>query len=357
MTIPNTPLILIVDDDEHAVRRVEKVLVAQGYDIVVARDGEQALEQVAETMPDLIVLDVLMPRLDGFDTAQALRARVESRAIPILMLTALDGLENKVKGLEAGADDFLSKPYSSIEMIARIRSLLRIKHLHDELQARNTLLERLLTRYVSEDVAREILLDPGQDLRIDGQSCEVCVLFANVRGFTRYSEQLEPAQVTQTLNYIFHHLAATIFKHHGTLDKYLGDALMAFYGAPIPSADYPVQALRTAWAMQQQFDQLRRTDPTLAGLGIGIGISTGEAVVGNVGSERMVDYTVLGHTPNTAQRLQARAESNQILMDERTYQAVREIAVAQPVELSGLNGRDPPVQIYQVMAVKEPLKA
>jgi class 3 adenylate cyclase len=297
-----------------------------------------------------------MPELDGFDTARALRTRAESQAIPILMVTALNDLNDKIKGLEAGADDFLSKPFNTVELIARVRSLLRIKQLHDQLQARNTLLERLLTRYVSEQVAHEILLDPDQDLRLDGQSCEVSVLFANVRGFTHFSEQLEAAQVTQTLNYIFHHLATTVFEYQGTLDKYLGDAIVAFYGAPVPSKDYPVQALRTAWTIQRRFSQLRREDPILSELGVGIGLSTGEAVVGNVGAERMMDYTVLGHTPNTAQRLQSYAQRDQILMDERTYQAVREIVSARPVEPPNLSEQDQSAPIYEVLAVKEPTK-
>ncbi len=356
MTISDTPLILVVDDDEHAARRVEKTLVPQGYDVIVAHDGKQALARAAETPPDLVVLDVLMPEMDGFDTARVLRARAESRAIPILMVTALNDLQDKVKGLESGADDFLSKPFNTVELIARVRSLLRIKQLHDELHARNTLLERMLTRYVSPEVAHEILLDPGQDLRLDGQSCEVSVLFANVRGFTHFSEQLEAAQVTQTLNYIFHHLATAVFEYQGTLDKYLGDAIMAFYGAPIPTSDYPVQALRTAWTMQRRFGQLRRENPILNELGIGIGLSTGEAVVGNIGAERMMDYTVLGHTPNTAQRLQSYAKKDQILMDERTYRAVQKIVSARPVQLPNLNGHDRSTSIYEVLAVKEPMK-
>jgi adenylate cyclase len=356
MAISGSPLILVVEDDEHAARRVEKTLVPQGYDVIIAHNGAQALARAAETPPDLVVLDVLMPEMDGFDTARALRARAESRAIPILMVTALSELNDKVKGLESGADDFLTKPFNTVELIARVRSLLRIKQLHDELQARNTLLERLLTRYVSKEVAHEILLDPSQDLRLDGQSCEVSALFANIRDFTHFAEQLEAAQVTRTLNYIFHHLATIVFEYKGTLDKYLGDAIMAFFGAPIPSSDYPVQALRTAWAMQRRFAQLRREDPALGDLEIGIGLSTGEAVVGNIGAGRMVDYTVLGHTPNTAQRLQGYAQKGQILMDERTYQAVQEIAVVHPVELAHLNGQDQLAPIYEVLAVKEPTK-
>ncbi len=353
----NPPRILVVDDSVHNIKVLEKMLGSQGYDIVAAYSGEQALEKVAAMPPDLVVLDVVMPgAIDGFGVAQALQERAETRPIPIIMLTVLRELGDKIKGLEAGADDFVSKPFNSVELLARVRSLLRIKQLHDELQVRNALLERLLTRYVSEDVAREILLDPGQDLKLDGQSCEVSVLFADIRGFTRFAEQHQASQVTQALNYIFHHLAAIIFEHHGTLDKYLGDAIMAFYGAPIPSDDHPERALRTAWAMQRRFEQLCREDPGLGELGLGIGLSTGEAVVGTVGSERVLDYTVIGHTPNAAYRLQKHAQVGQILMDEQTYQAVQEIAVANIVESLHSNGHRQPIQVYEVTAVKEPAK-
>jgi adenylate cyclase len=351
----NPPRILVVDDNVHNVKVLEKMLASQGYDTVAAYSGVQALERVAEMPPDLVVLDVVMPgEIDGFGVARALRARAESRPIPIIMLTVLRELDDKIKGLEVGADDFVSKPFNSVELLARVRSLLRIKQLHDELQIRNALLERLLTRYVSQDVAREILLDPEQDLRLDGQSCEVSVLFANIRGFTRFSEQLEPPQVTKALNYIFHHLAAIIFEHHGTLDKYLGDAIMAFYGAPIPSADHAEQALRTAWAMQRRFEQLCREDPGLDRLGLGIGLSTGEAVVGTIGSEKVLDYTVIGHTPNAAYRLQGHAQAGQTLWDGHTFQAVREIVVANRVETLRLDERDQLGEVYEVVAVKEP---
>lgn len=350
------PRVLIVDDNKHNIRRLTAILASEGYDLIAAQSGAQALAHIAEMPPDLVVLDVLMPGMDGFEVARALRTRPQSRAIPILMVTALHELKDKVKGLEAGADDFLSRPFSGVELVARARSLLRIKGLHDELQTRNTLLERLLMRYVSEEVAREILLDPHQDLHLNSQSCEVSVLFADLWGFMRFSEQHEAAQVTQILNYIFHHLAALIFEHHGTLDKYLGNAIMAFYGAPIPTPDYSERALRTAWAMQRRFAQLSRENPALNELGLRIGLGTGEAVVGNVGPERIMDYTVLGRTPNTAQQLQEHAQAGQVLMDERTYQAVRELVVARPSGPLKLNGCGQPVQAYEVCAVKERLE-
>jgi class 3 adenylate cyclase len=352
----NRQRILVVDDNEQNVRLLKSTLAKQGYEIVVAHDGQQALERVAEMPPDLIMLDVIMPKMDGFGVAHALRARDETRAIPILMVTALHDLQDKIKGFEAGADDFVSKPFNRVELLARVRSLLRIKQLHDEVQTRNKLLEHMLMRYVSDDVAREILDHPDQDLRLGGQSCEVSVLFANIRGFDHFSQGREACQVTQVLNQIFHHLAAAIFEYDGTLDKYLGSAIMAFFGAPLSSPNDPERALRTAWAMQRRVSRLQRKSPALGELGLSIGICSGEAVVGNVGTERMMDYTVIGHTPNAARRLEEHAQAGQILIDEHTYQASRDVMMARQFETLLLNGSRQAVQTFEVVAVREPIK-
>jgi DNA-binding response OmpR family regulator len=349
MTGNYTQRILVVDDNPHNLRALSTILSAQGYEVASAYDGIEALDRVEETVPDLIVLDIIMPRLNGFDVTKALRGRESSRHVPILMVTALNELGDRVKGLDVGADDFVSRPFHSVELLARVRSLLRIKQLHDKLQSRNALLERLLTRYVSDDVTREILENPTPDLRLGDQSCELSVLFAKICGFTRFSETHAAPTVTQALNFIFHHLATLIFEHQGTLDKYLGNALMAFYGAPLPSSNHARQALCTAWAMQRRFAQLSREDHELAELGLSIGLGAGPAIVGRIGSERVMDYTVLGRTPATARRLQERAAAGQILIDEHTYQAVQEIVVVQPVEMPAENE----AQAYQVLAVKE----
>jgi class 3 adenylate cyclase len=347
--------VLIVDDNRHNVKILESLLSAQGYEIVVARDGLQALVLAAETPPDLIVMDVMMPNMDGFQTTRILRAQAKCEAIPILMVTALSEIDQKLKGFEAGADDFLSKPFSSVELLARVRSLLRIRRLHDELREKNALLERVLMRYVSEEVARQILDDPYQNLRLGGQACEVSVLFADIRGFTHFSEQRDPALVTEVLNLIFNQLTPAVFEHHGTLDKYLGDAIMAFYGAPVPADDSPAQAVRTAWRMQQSFAELGRENPYVSELGLGIGICTGEAIVGNVGSERVMNYTVIGRTPNMAKRLQECAHAGQILIDERAYQAVKDLVEVRKTEPLELKGYSQLMPVYQVLHVEEPL--
>ena len=343
--------ILIADDTPTNLRLLRSMLASEPYDIVEARDGVMALELALDVLPDLIIADIIMPRMDGINLVKTLREREETQAIPVLMITSLQEMKIKLKALQAGADDFLSKPFISIELKARVRSLLRIKRLHDELETKNRLLERVLTRYLSEDIASAILSDPDQHLRLGGESCEVSILFADIRGFTNFSEQHSARQVTEMLNLIFERLTAPVFAFNGTLDKYLGDAVMAFYGAPIPSADYAERAVRTGWAMQQQFAELRQQTPYLRELGLGVGICTGEAIVGNIGSERLMDYTVIGQTVNMAKRLQEHARPGQILVDENTYQAVHDQADVRRFDVPDLQAYRQLASIYEVVAL------
>ncbi len=346
------PRILVVDDNQRNVKLLVSILTPKGYEVIKAYNGPEALDLVDATSPDLIILDVLMPEMDGFEVARILRSQAESRAIPILMLTALRDMEDKIKGLDSGADDFLSKPFNAIELLVRVRSLLRIKQLHDELEVKNMLLERVLTHYVSKEIAHEILSDPEQNLQLGGRNCEVSVLFADIRGFTGFSERHPASQVTLMLNNIFNTLVPVIFEFNGTLDKYLGDAIMAFYGAPIPSLDNPERAVRTACLMQKEFSKVRRMTSLIQGLGLGVGICTGEAVVGNIGSEDFMDYTVIGNTPNTAKRLQEHALAGQILVDEPTYKVVADIVDARAVDPLNLKGRTELIQAYEIFSVK-----
>ncbi len=347
------PRILVVDDNPRNVKLVLSILKPTNYEVLSAYNGPEALAMVTEHSPDLVILDVLMPGMDGFQVTRELRAKPETRAIPILMLTALQELEDKVKGLEAGADDFLTKPFNAVELLARTRSLLRIKQLHNELEIKNALLEWVLTHYISKEIAKEILSAPEQNLQLGGRSCQVSVLFADIRGFTHFAEQHKAADVTKMLNYIFNSLVPTIFDYHGTLDKYLGDAIMAFYGAPIPSLESSTQAVKTACAMREKFVEVIAKDSSLSELGLGVGICTGEAVVGNIGAEQLMDYTVIGNTPNTAKRLQEHARHGQILIDGHTYNEVQHVVEARAIEPLNLKGISGLVQAYEVIALKQ----
>lgn len=348
--------VLVVDDNEQNTKLVEMLLSKQGYEVVVAFNGQQALRLASEKAPDLVILDVMMPVMNGFDVARVLRNDDATRAVPILMLTALRELEDKVRGLEAGADDFLVKPFNTVELLARVRSLLRIKQLHDELEAKNALLERVLMRYISKEVALEILRNPEQNLQLGGQTCTVSVLFADIRGFTHFSEQREAHHVIQVLNQVFNQLTPVVFEHNGTLDKYLGDALMALFGAPITLVDGARQAVCTALVMQERFRELQRENPILNELGLGTGIATGEAVVGNVGSDQFMDYTVIGNTPNLAKRIQEHASPGQILIDRRTCDAVQGYTNVAPILPLYGHGFSAPIPAFEVLDFKQPAR-
>ncbi|MFZ5916250.1 MAG: response regulator [Chloroflexota bacterium] len=343
--------ILIVDDDPRNVELLTAYLTSVGnFQVVSAQDGLEGLERVNESLPDLILLDIMMPRMDGYQVCAHLKKDSRAQFIPIVMVTALQGTEERIKALEAGADDFLSKPFNIYELLARVRSLMRIKHLHDELEKRNQLLVHVLNRYVAQEVSTLILEDPERHLKLGGENRKVTVLFADIRGFTKFSECHRPAQVVEILNTVFSELIKVVFKWKGTFDKYLGDAIMAFYGAPISYADDTERAVRTAWELREVFEQLSNSwhNNELAELGLGIGLHCGEAVVGNIGSEQVMDYTVIGDTANVARRLQEVAGKGQILVSKAICAEMAHLLQIEPLPPQRVHGRQEPIVCYQV---------
>jgi class 3 adenylate cyclase len=343
--------ILVVDDDLRNAELLEAYLTTMtNYEVVVAYDGVEALERIDEGAPDLILLDVMMPRMNGYEVCAHLKGDQSFQFIPIVMVTALQGTEERIRALEVGADDFLSKPFNIYELLARVKSLMRIKRLHDELETKNRLLFNVLNRYVAQEVSSLVLDDPDRHLKLGGESRKVTVLFADIRGFTQYAETHSPVQVVETLNTVFSELTKVVFKWKGTFDKYMGDAVMAFYGAPVSYDDDTWRAIQTAWELRQVFSELMksRQDPGLADLGLGIGLHSGEAVVGNVGSETMMDYTVIGDTANVARRLQEVAKKEQILISEATYAQVSDRLQASCLPPQRVHGRQEPVVCYEV---------
>jgi class 3 adenylate cyclase len=340
------PRILVADDDWLNRGLLETYLTASGCEVFTASDGRAALEHVLKTRLDLALLDIQMPRLDGLTLCQILKGAPETRFVPVVIVTALEREDERLRAIEAGADDFVLKPYSSIVLLTRVRSLLQVKKLHDEIEARNRLLRQVLDRYVAEDVADIILTDPDRYLKLGGEIRAVTVLFADIRGFTEFTESHTGPQVIETLNRIFQALSALIFSHKGTFDKYLGDGLMAFYGAPLAADDDAQRALETAIEMQRWFGELHReAGPDLARLGLGIGLHSGEVVVGNIGSEKVMDYTVVGDVVNVAKRLQERARRGQILISRATFDMVKGIRAGPPTPVR-LPGRKKPITVF-----------
>jgi class 3 adenylate cyclase/ActR/RegA family two-component response regulator len=342
--------ILAVDDDFDNVELLRIYLQLAGYQVTTARSGEEALQKVARDPPDLILLDIVMPGLDGYQVCAQLKEDKATQFIPIVMITALQEKEDRVKGIEAGADDFLSKPFDEHELMARVKSLLRIKGLHDEVEQKSELLFKIMNRYVTKEVSTLILDAPDRYLKLGGESRIVTVLFADIRGFTEFAGTHSAKRVVTVLNRFFSELTRVIFKYKGTFDKYIGDAVMAFYGAPVSYEDDVIRALQTALEMQQVFGQMKEKwqSEELTPLALGIGLNTGEAVVGNIGSEKVMDYTVIGDTVNVAKRLQEIADPNQILISQSTYQQVREQAIVEEIHPKLLKGKLEPIAIYEL---------
>ena len=350
----NRPLVMVVDDDWMNRELLEAYLRNADCDVMLAHSGEQALRLAREHAPDLILLDINMPGMNGYEVCARLKSDERTQFTPVVMVTALEADDDKIKAIEAGADDFLTKPFNSLLMMTRVRSLLRIKQLHDELESRNNLLRRVLNRYVNEDIVDVVLVDPDRYLHLGGDTRTVTVFFADIRGFTAFAERRPADEVLQTLNRIFNELTEVIFDHHGTLDKYIGDELMAFFGAPVATGDDVLNALRAALEMQRVFRRVCDAigNPDLRRLGLGIGLHTGEVAVGNVGSERVMSYTVIGDVVNTARRIQQEARGGQVLISETTYQLATPGLDAERLDARLLSGKSEPIVIYDLHGIR-----
>lgn len=350
---PRKPRIYVADDNKLNRELLHMQLTMMGAEVRTATDGEQLVAMAVNDPPDLILTDMQMPRMDGIEATRQLKAHAATQFVPVVMLTAMEGDEEKLKAVQAGVDDFMTKPYSNLILMTRARILLNNKHLHDRLRSRNRLLKQLLNRFVTEEVADEILKDPEHYLQLGGQTRQITVLFADIRGFTTYTERQPAEHVVDTLNFIFNALTEVVFAHRGTFDKYLGDAMMAFFGAPLAAADDPVRAARAALAMHRSFAALQASRPDLQGLGLGIGLNSGEATVGNIGSERVMDYTVIGDTVNVAKRLEESALAGQTLISEATYALIAPHFEAQALDRRRIRGRNEMVDVFALLGERQ----
>jgi class 3 adenylate cyclase len=338
------PLILAVDDEPANLALLRKLLTREGYDLVEASDGMTALRIVAEQQPDLLCLDVMMPGLDGIEVCQRIRRQPDQAGLPILLLTSLDRSEDKARGLEAGANDFLSKPFDQSELSARLRSLLRTKALQDRLG-------ELLGRYVSRNVAAEALRDPFA-VSLGGDRRHVTTLFADIRGYTSFAEEHPPEETLDLLNRYLGAVSDAVEQHGGTVAELLGDGVVAFFGAPVMHSNDPERAVRAAIDVQTAVMRLEL--PTLPGVRLqtGIGVTSGDVIAGNIGSERRMHYAVVGDSVNVAARLQVAAGPGQILIDEPTHDAVRGMVLSQDLGSLRLAGKGDWVRAFNVLALQ-----
>ncbi len=368
------PRILIVDDTPANVHILQARLAAHGYDIVTASDGEEALAAVPAANPDLILLDVMMPKLDGFEVCRRLRGDPSIPFIPIIMVTAKSDPKDIVAGLEAGGDEYLTKPVDQAALVARVKSMLRIKQLHDTVQALaeeraewNRTLERRvadqvgqleqlgrLRRFFSPQLA-ELIVAGGADDPLKTHRREVTVVFLDLRGFTAFAETAEPEEVMGVLREYHAEMGTLILEHEGTLERFTGDGMMIFFNDPVQVADPAERAIRMALAMRDRVRHLsvgwrkRGHDLTL-----GVGIAQGYATIGAIGFEGRWDYGAIGTVTNLAARLCGEAQGGQVLVSSRVAGMLEELVDLQDVGTLTLKGFLKPVPVFNARALRTP---
>jgi adenylate cyclase len=380
--VRDPPLILIADDNPMNVDILAARLGAQGYQLLTAADGEVALKTAREERPDLILLDVMMPKLDGLEVSRRIKADRELPFTPIILVTARSETRDVIAGLDSGADEYLTKPVDQGALLARVRSMLRIKDLHDRVQEQAlqlstqaeelaswnaTLetrvrsqvdeLERMgrLKRFLSPQIAQTITgSDAEAALAVHRR--QIAVLFCDLRGFTAFADTAEPEEVMSVLGDYHETVGELIHAFDGTVGHFAGDGLMVFFGDPIPCEDPAHRALRLAVAMREGMTA-RLTSWRRLGhdLGFGVGIALGYATLGQIGFQGRFDYGAIGSVVNLASRLCAEAADGQILVSQRVFAAVEADADLEPLGELSLKGLNRPVAAFNALALRSAL--
>jgi class 3 adenylate cyclase len=371
MALRDPPLILVVDDVPDNVEILQMRLEAQGYEVATAADGIEALEKIGELTPDLVLLDVMMPKLDGIETVKRLKADVSLPFIPVILVTAKADASDVVGGLEAGGDDYLTKPVDHAALSARVRAMLRIKALHDTVQEQaaelagwnRTLEERVaaqlgeiekvgrLKRFLAPQLA-EMIVSSGDEGILESHRRDIVVVFCDLRGYTAFAETGEPEEVWSVLREFHAAVGPLVTRFEGTLDHFSGDGLMVYFNDPLPCPDPAERAVRMAVEMRAAVGELmsgwRRRGFEL---GFGIGVAQGYATLGRIGFAERVDYTAIGTVTNLAARLCGEARDGQILLSKRVAAAVDGDVSLEEIGNLALKGLSQAVAVYNVLGV------
>lgn len=371
MTLDAQPKILAVDDLPQNIRLLDAILGAQGYSVIPATSGAEALEKVATEHPDLILLDVQMPEMNGYEVCRKLRDDPATRFLPIVMITSSD-IADRLTALESGADDFIPKPFDQQELLARVRSLIRIKHYHDTIESQRAELaelnsnlearvaeqvdelERLtrLRRFLSPTLA-DLVLSQGDSI-LESHRREIAVLFADLRGWTAFSVSTEPEEVMGVIREFHTAMGELIVRFEATVGWFAGDGLMVWFNDPIPCPDPAVRAASMAAAMHGAMtDRTARWRRRGHELDFSVGIALGYATIGRIGFDGRYDYGAVGSVMNLASRLCDQAATGETLVSERVLAEIEPFVEAEPAGEFTLKGFPKPVPAFRLLRVKE----
>jgi adenylate cyclase len=374
------PLILIIEDNPASLDIIQARLTANNYEVIAATDGEEGLMIAREKQPDLILLDIMMPKMDGLEVCRRLKGDPTLPFMPIIMVTAKADSKDVVAGLEAGGDEYLTKPVDHAALVARVKSMLRIKNLHDKVHEQSARLEEQSTqlaewnqtleqrveqqllelervgrlkRFLSPQLA-ELIVSSENEKLLESHRSEIAVVFCDLRGFTAFSETGEPEEVMGVLREYHSTMGDLIFRFDGTLERFTGDGLMVFFNDPIPCPDPAARAVKMALDMRRNLGNLREKWRKHGyQLGFGVGIAQGFATLGRIGFEGRFDYAAIGTVTNLASRLCDKAQAGQVLISQQVYSDVEKIVEVEALGALTLKGLHRSVNVYNVLCLKD----
>jgi adenylate cyclase len=354
--------ILVVDDNDSNRNLLAHQLHRQGHTISTTPSGREALKLIRENKPDLILLDLFMPDMNGFDVLQEMHSDAALRAVPVIIITGLNDKDAAVKCIEAGAFDLLIKPVNPSLLGARVTACLERKAWHDkelayrkELENSYKFIRKVFGRYLSDEVVKNIL-ESDEGMQMGGGKRVVTIMMTDIRGFSILSQELDPQDCVRMLNNYFGVMTPLIQKYDGVIDEFLGDAILAIFGAPVVSEIHAQQAVACAIEMQRAMIEVNRTNQEwgLPSIEMGIAVNTGEVVVGNIGSETRSKYGVVGHHVNLTARIESFTVGGQIMASEFTVNALQpEITIAQSLQVEA-KGIKEAVTIHEITAIGAP---
>jgi class 3 adenylate cyclase/CheY-like chemotaxis protein len=357
--VPNTGTLLVVDDNELNRDMLSRRLKSRGYDVMTAEDGQKCLDLVKQRRFDLILLDIMMPGISGIDVLKIVRAKYSAAELPVIMATAKDQGTDVVEALTLGANDYVTKPLDFPVVLARVenqlslkRAMEEIKRLASELEKRNRFIKHTFGRYLSEEVVDRLLETP-EGLRLGGEKREVTLLMSDLRGFTAMADRYTPEQVVRVLNNYLGTMADLIVAHHGTIDEFIGDAILAIFGAPETRPDDAARACACAAAMQAAMKEVNAFNKRegLPEVEMGIAVNTGQVIVGNIGSQTRAKYGVVGSHVNLAGRMEGFTVGGQVLVSASTVEkASGALELGQRVTFQAKGFKDP-VDVYDLVGV------
>ncbi|MBN2406157.1 MAG: response regulator [Elusimicrobia bacterium] len=338
--------ILYIDDDGENLEKMKKVLEEAGYGLLRVPEGEELAEYAAGNRVDMVILSMRMPGIDSIGTVRKLKSDERTRFIPVALVGG--NTESRIEGYQAGCDDFLTKPFDGAELMVKVRSLLSLRYLNEELKKRNMLLGKIMSRHISEEMLEKVISGLNGDPGLGGGMRRAGVMVARLRGFTGFAGKAGAEEAVRTLNLLFNHWMGTVLSYRGSCERYLGDGIMAFFTDSDGEQSGAANALAAASEIKREFKSKR----FYGDMRLSIGIDSGEVFMGNIGSQTVVDYMVIGDAVDTARMIEAGASPGQILLSDDMCRLLGSDVRVNEIPVFNITAKDRNMEVYELLELK-----